>query len=121
MRPAPASQLIPSATPGYERRLYDLVLRQSFGAFAEKVFRTLNPGQVFLPNWHIDLLCDDLERVRCGEVRRRIINLPPRGLKSMLVSIAFPAFVLGHDPIRRIIVTSMAPIWRRSLAPIPEP
>lgn len=83
-----------------------MLLRQRFGAFAEKVFHTLSPGEVFQANWHIELICDRLEQVRGGKIRRLIINLPPRGLKSMLVSVAFPAFLLGHDPRTRIIVTS---------------
>jgi hypothetical protein len=44
--------------------------------------------------------------VRRGKIRRLIINAPPRSLKSLITSIAFPAFVLGHDPNRRIIVIS---------------
>ena len=83
-----------------------MLLRQRFGAFAEKVFHTLSPGEVFRPNWHIDLICDRLEQVRRGETQRLIINLPPRGLKSMLVSVAFPAFLMGHDPSSRVIVAS---------------
>jgi hypothetical protein len=47
-----------------------------------------------------------LKRVRRGEVRRLIINMPPRSLKSIVASVAFPAFVLGHDPSRRIICVS---------------
>jgi hypothetical protein len=47
-----------------------------------------------------------LERVRRGEVRRLIINMRPRSLKSIAASVAFPAFVLGHDPSRRIICVS---------------
>jgi predicted phage terminase large subunit-like protein len=39
-------------------------------------------------------------------VRRLIINMPPRSLKSIAASVAFPAFVLGHDPSRRIICVS---------------
>jgi hypothetical protein len=35
-----------------------------------------------------------------------IINMPPRSLKSVTASVAFPAFVLGHDPTRRIICVS---------------
>ena len=83
-----------------------MLLRQRFGAFAEKVFHSLSPGEVFQANWHIELICDRLEQVRGGKIRRLIINLPPRGLKSMLVSVAFPAFLLGHDPSTRIIVAS---------------
>jgi predicted phage terminase large subunit-like protein len=44
--------------------------------------------------------------VRCGEIKRLIINMPPRSLKSIASSVAFPAFVLGHDPTRRIICVS---------------
>ena len=47
-----------------------------------------------------------LRRVRHGEIRRLIINMPPRSLKSIAASVAFPAFVLGHDPSRRIICVS---------------
>jgi predicted phage terminase large subunit-like protein len=37
-----------------------------------------------------------------GEITRLIINLPPRHLKSVIASVAFPAFWLGNDPTRRI-------------------
>jgi predicted phage terminase large subunit-like protein len=47
-----------------------------------------------------------LERVRSGKTKRLIINMPPRSLKSIVASVAFPAFVLGHDPTRRIICVS---------------
>jgi hypothetical protein len=57
-------------------------------------------------NWHILALAHHLELVRRGKIRRLIINAPPRSLKSLITSIAFPAFVLGHDPNRRIIVIS---------------
>ena len=63
---------------------------------------TLNPGAPFLPNWHIEAICYQLERIRRGEITRLIINMPPRSLKSILVSVAFPAFLLGHDPRRKI-------------------
>ena len=41
-----------------------------------------------------------------GEIKRLIITVPPRSLKSICASVAFPAFVLGHDPTRRIIGVS---------------
>ncbi len=87
-------------------RQLEATLRQNLLAFADKAFATLTSGELFLPNWHLDLICDHLEQVRRGEIRRLIINLPPRGLKSMLVSVAFPAFLLGHDPSMPIIVAS---------------
>lgn len=57
-------------------------------------------------NWHIQAIAYHLELVRRGKIRRLIINLPPRSLKSILASVAFPAFVLGHDPTKRIISIS---------------
>jgi predicted phage terminase large subunit-like protein len=47
-----------------------------------------------------------LDKVRRGEIKRHIIAMPPRHLKSLCVSIAFPAFLLGHDPTLRIIAAS---------------
>jgi predicted phage terminase large subunit-like protein len=66
----------------------------------------LNPGATFLPNWHIEALAYHLELVRTGKIRRLIVNMPPRSLKSIICSVAFPAFVLGHDPSKRLIVVS---------------
>jgi predicted phage terminase large subunit-like protein len=45
-------------------------------------------------------------RVLNGEINRLIITVPPRSLKSICASVAFPAFVLGHDPCRKIICVS---------------
>ena len=59
-------------------------------------------GAPFLPNWHLDAIAYQLERVRRGEVTRVILNLPPRSLKSIMVSVAFPGFLLGHNPRRKI-------------------
>jgi predicted phage terminase large subunit-like protein len=67
---------------------------------------TLAPGQMYVPNWHLAAIAYQLERIRRGEIRRLIINMPPRSLKSIASSVAFPAFMLGHDPTRRIICVS---------------
>lgn len=89
-----------------ERRLIDAVLRSDLKAFVHKVFATLTPGQSYVPTWHIDAIVWQLERIRLGEIRRLIINMPPRSLKSITSSVAFPAFVLGRDPTRRMICVS---------------
>lgn len=88
------------------RALLNAALRSDFETFLTRSFVTLNPGTSLLWNWHLQAIAYQLERVRRGEVTRLIINLPPRYLKSILVSVAFPAFILGHDPRRRIIAIS---------------
>jgi hypothetical protein len=88
------------------RRLFQALLRTDFRAFVRKSFATLSPGQTFIASWHIEAIAWKLDQVRRGEIRRLIINMPPRSLKSIAASVAFPAFVLGLDPSRRIICVS---------------
>jgi predicted phage terminase large subunit-like protein len=82
------------------------ILRRDLYSFVQKAFGTLSPGQNFTPGWYIEAITYQLERVRRGEIRRLIINMPPRSLKSITSSVAFPAFILGHDPTQRIICAS---------------
>jgi predicted phage terminase large subunit-like protein len=49
-----------------------------------------------------------LAAVRDGRIRRLIISVPPRHLKSHLASVAFPAWCLGHDPSAQIVCASYA-------------
>jgi hypothetical protein len=87
-------------------RTLEALLRSEFRVFVHKVFATLAPGQTYVRTWHVEAIAWRLERVRRGEIRRLIINMLPRSLKSIAASVAFPAFVLGHDPSRRIICVS---------------
>lgn len=93
-------------TATHSMSLLEAILRNDYLSFTRKVFHTLCPGQTFVPDWYLTAIAYQLERVRRGEVRRLVINLPPRSLKSIMVSVAFPAFLLGHDPTRRIICAS---------------
>ncbi|WLA79956.1 phage terminase large subunit [Bradyrhizobium elkanii] len=82
------------------------LLRTELRYFIQKAFYTVFPGSEYLSNWHIDAIVYQLMRVQSGESRRLLINQPPRSLKSLSVSVAFVAWLLGHDPSRRIIVVS---------------
>lgn len=83
-------------------------LRQDLLVFVERCFYELNPTTNFLPNWHLEVMCAALEGCRRGEITRLIVNVPPRSLKSLCASVAFPAFILGHDPSAQIICASYA-------------
>jgi predicted phage terminase large subunit-like protein len=82
------------------------ILRSDFYSFVQAIFPIVSPNAAFAPNWHIEAIAYALTRVLKGEIKRLIITLPPRGLKSICASVAFPAFVLGHDPTKRIICVS---------------
>jgi predicted phage terminase large subunit-like protein len=84
----------------------DAILRSDPVAFSQKAFEQLNPGIPFQNNWHIEKLGYALERVLRGECTRVIVNMPPRSLKSLIGSVAFPAFALGRDPQLKFICVS---------------
>jgi len=85
---------------------FDALTRLDLPTFIERVFVELNPTTRYLDNFHIHVLAAELEAMRRGEVLRLIVNLPPRNLKSLIVSVAFVAWLLGHDPDIKIICVS---------------
>ena len=87
---------------------YETLLRQDFTTFAARCFYDLNPQTQLAMNWHVEVIAEKLTAVRQGKIRRLIINLPPRHLKSLLASVAFPAWCLGHDPSAQILCVSYA-------------
>ena len=87
---------------------YEAVLREDFTSFADRCFADLNPQAELAMNWHLEVIAAKLTAVRQGNIRRLIINLPPRHLKSLMASIAFPAWCLGHDPSAQILSVSYA-------------
>ena len=81
-------------------------LRIDFQAFCQRVFRELLPGDVFRDNWHIDAICHEIMQTIEGNNQRLVVTVPPRSLKSLIISVALPAFVLGRDPSRRMVCIS---------------
>jgi predicted phage terminase large subunit-like protein len=87
-------------------REYKAVLRTDLCTFIERCVYELNPNVDFFANWHIEVIAAKLEAVRLGKIKRLIINVPPRHLKSICASVALIAFWLGHDPTAQIICAS---------------
>ena len=90
----------------HDQEILSALLRENLDSFIHKAFLTIAPGETFLPNWHIQHIAWLLERVFRGEIKRLMILLPPRSLKSICTSVAFPAWILGHDPTKKIICVS---------------
>lgn len=88
------------------RKLLDHKARTDFATFVFRVFQTVVPGQQFSPNWHIQALAWHLDQCVRGPCKRLIVTMPPRTLKSICVSVALPAWILAHDPTRRVICIS---------------
>ncbi len=73
-------------------------IRKDFYSFLVRAFAELHGGRTFSPAWHAEVLAAKLEGVRDGDVKRLVVNVPPRHLKSLAASVALPAWLLGHDP-----------------------
>lgn len=82
------------------------VYANSLYTFVRRAFSVLNPGETFVEAYYLRALCNALERAAAGEIRRLIITLPPRHLKSHVVSVAFPAWLLGRNPSEKIACAS---------------
>lgn len=63
---------------------------------------------MFVPNWHIDAIAEHLEAVTRGQVPQIVINIPPRHMKSLLVSVMWPAWVWTFWPESRWLTASYA-------------
>ena len=98
--------LLAKLSPPARRKYLDSMLATDFSAFLMKVFETVSPGDEFQPNWHINAMTYAAECVIDGKIRRLITTVPPRHLKSIIYSVALPAFLLGQDPTKQIICVS---------------
>jgi predicted phage terminase large subunit-like protein len=57
----------------------------------------------FIAGRHHKIFAEKLERVANGELKRLIVNMPPRHTKSEFASYLFPAWIMGRQPNRKII------------------
>jgi hypothetical protein len=97
------------------KRLLQANLRTELVAFIERCFATLEPGTAYRDNWHIQALARALTRVWQGDCKRLIINVPPRSMKSITVSVAFTEWVMGQCPHKRVMAISYAADLSRKL------
>lgn len=86
-----------------EARIASLSLRQ----YVPMAWPLLEPHP-YSSNWHIDVMCEYLEAISAGEVRRLIINIPPRHMKSLLVAVFWPTWDWLTNPWRRWMFASYA-------------
>lgn len=80
--------------------------QHSLRAFLEQVWPVVEPVKTFVPNWHIDELCTLLEKVSRGEVKRLLVNVPPGTMKSLLISVIWPAWEWATAPELRYLTAS---------------
>lgn len=80
--------------------------RRSFAAFLAKVVETVSAGDVFDHNWHLDAISWVLGQIELGASKRLLVTMPPRHLKSITISVAWVAWMLGRYPSKKYVCVS---------------
>ena len=83
-------------------------MRRSLKEFTKSCWPTIEPGREFFDNWHIDAISEHLQAVVEGDIKRLIINIPPRHMKSISVAVALPAWAWTIQPEKRFLFASYA-------------
>src|SRR5580704_14026237 len=107
----PSRQRLGKTTKSYGLGLWNDCMKQKASRrspepILERSFYELNPQATYVRSPHIEVLATKLSACRAGKLRRLVVCLPPRMLKSIAVSVAFPAWILGHNPTKQIICAS---------------
>lgn len=91
----PPSEYLPYTVPP----LYD---------FLQDAWKVIEPGVPFTHGWHLEAICEHLEAVSDGDIKRLLINIPPRHSKSTLVSVIWPVWQWLRDPSTQFLCASYA-------------
>lgn len=81
---------------------------QSLSDFIRQAWHVVEPATPFIPGRHLDLIVQHLEAVTHGQIRQLLINIPPRHMKSLAVSVFWPVWEWITWPHRRFLYASYA-------------
>jgi predicted phage terminase large subunit-like protein len=76
--------------------------------FVAGAWPVIEAATPYVHGWHVDAICEHLEAVTSGEIRNLVINMPPRHMKSLLVSVFWPCWDWTLHPSRRWLFASYA-------------
>lgn len=71
------------------------IAAQSFAGFVRAAWHVLEPASPLKWGWSLDAICEHLEAVSKGEIKRLLMNVPPGCMKSLLVGVLWPAWEWG--------------------------
>ena len=94
------------ARPHFRAKLDRELATRSFRQFVRQAWAVVEPSTPFVPGWHIDAIIEHLEAITSGQIRNLLINVPPRHMKSLLVSVFWPAWEWIRRPERRWLYSS---------------
>ena len=99
---------LPRADPAVLLAANRIACENSLHEFVLNAWKIVEPGTRFIATWHIRAICEHLEACTDGRIRRLVINMPPRSMKSLLVGVFWPAWVWIKRPHTRWLYSSYA-------------
>ena len=96
------------ANPTVRAKIDRELAKRSLREFVRQAWHVIEPLTPFVRGWHIDAIIEHLEAVTRGQIRQLLINVPPRHMKSLLVSVFWPAWEWILHPERRWLYASYA-------------
>lgn len=81
---------------------------REFREFAKAAWHIIEPGNKLSWSWHYDLLSEHLTLAQQKRAKRILINIPPRTLKSILVTVMFPVWCWTLDASQSFVCASYA-------------
>lgn len=84
------------------------IAKDSFAQFAQMAWHVLEPGTELKWGWSLDAICEHLEAVTHGDIKRLLMNVPPGCMKSLLTGVLWPAWEWGPAglPSKRYLGTA---------------
>jgi predicted phage terminase large subunit-like protein len=91
-----------------DRAVVDALVRQELHFLVQKVFETIYPMEEFQPSAYLEAMCKAVQDAAESDGGRLLVNIPPRHMKSTVISVALPSFCLGRNPGLQVMVATYA-------------
>jgi predicted phage terminase large subunit-like protein len=82
------------------------LVRASLADFIKAAWPIVEPGEPLVWGWHLDAICEHLEAVTRGDIKKLLMNVPPRHMKSLATSVFWPAWEWLRKPSLRYLTVS---------------
>ena len=94
----------------------DAIAADRLGPFVRLAWRLINPGRRLVWNWHMDAICEHLEAITNGDLKKLLINIPPGYSKTTIVTICWAAWEWLRFPEMRYLFASYGDSLSRKAA-----
>lgn len=82
----------------------------SLHEFMKQAWNEVEPGVPFIDGWHLQVICDHLEGFLAGDIKRLVLNMPPRACKSLLCAVFAPVWAWLANPSEQFMFASYASV-----------